>query len=294
MKLPTMLRWCLAGYLVLIQTASPCRGGETNVNLTIPERTLALLQRCLKEHDSVLLQRIMADAPQVDDKGRWATHLLAMLDAEKQMKKAGRKSEGYISLLAGGRTVRVTEVDVAKAEAWAAGGIRVLWLKAEDGKARGFTSFVSQNDEWRWYPAFDPEALPVYAYDLSSPKAVFLSLAGASEHPGATQGDMDAIREAIATSLKRNDLVAEYEKTVAKRKPKVVWTRPDFSFSEDRLEEEMLPPEDGKQKCRVWRLDEKGKRTTSELFVKEGDEWKWLPDRKCIWYPAKTEDDPKE
>lgn len=294
MKLSKMLRWYLAGHMFVMHTAPLCRAGETNVNLTTPERTLKLLQRGLKDADSVLLQRLMADAPQVDDKGRWATHLLAMLNTETEMKEAGMISQGYISLLAEGRIVRVTEADVTKAEAWATDGIRVLWLKSEDGKVRGFTSFVRQNDEWRWYPAFDPEALPVYAFDLSSPKAVFLSLAGASKHPSAIQSDIDAFYEAIATSLKRSDLVAKYEMRVARRKPEVAWIRPNFFYNEDHLQEEMLPQKDDKQKCRVWRLDEKGERTTFELFVKEGDEWKWLPDPKCIWHPAQTEDDPKK
>jgi hypothetical protein len=38
--------------------------------------------------------------------------------------------------------------------------------------------------------------------------------------------------------------------------------------------------------CRVWKLDYRKQRVGSEMFIKESNEWKWLPDDRAFWNPA--------
>ena len=81
-----------------------------------------------------------------------------------------------------------------------------------------------------------------------------------------------------------------------KREREETWNTPELSGLRDAIEEEMTPPSATLEptKCKVWDLTdarkrEDRKRVDFETFVKEGNEWKWLPKPKYFWYPTKTE-----
>ncbi len=69
-------------------------------------------------------------------------------------------------------------------------------------------------------------------------------------------------------------------------KAESVWDTWESNLNKDELEEELLRGEDRELKARVWHIDpETKKRINAEVFVKDGEEWKWVPDKGSIWHP---------
>jgi len=263
-----------------------------------PRQAFSTLRNALVQNVKLEVEHLLAEIPKATTKEEIAT---MYLDAFQQFQQGTRIEEvtrfaDWFILLRDGEVDWVEMFSGTYSPEWNATNLARVWLMSKDRKLRGFIDFIEQKGQWKWLPPIDPDAptAPAYSYDITTPTKAFATLKRAQDPGYDGMPDLHGIHYALENSLKSSLPALKYREVIGGRKGKAKWTRPDFSYGADRLEEEMPPLEDGKQKCRVWRLDEKGKRTTFELFVKEGDEWKWLPDPKCIWYPAKTEADPKE
>ena len=145
---------------------------------------------------------------------------------------------------------------------------------------------------WRWCP--DPNGSNYPIYDATTAKHVYLALVQSLRLRLVEQ-----LCEFFATSVRGGLSVKECVRILAGRLSQLPekaqrskWTNPAFRGSgEQEIEEEMLP-RDGSSRvlCRVWRVSVKDrKRIDHELFIKEGNEWKWLPKPESFWNPTKAE-----
>jgi hypothetical protein len=177
-----------------------------------------------------------------------------------------------------------------------------VWLKWEEGRRIGCVYFGKQGDQWKWLGVAEDRPLTFKTYpfyDYQTPVKSYESLKQA-----VNIEDTLGIYTILCSELKSKITFDDYDTLVKKRKkeknskysspnlPDVEGRDPDFFNANRDLEVEILEPEAGTQKCKVWLLDKDKKRVGFELFVKEivlgGEEWKWVPDSKCIWYPKKN------
>jgi hypothetical protein len=165
-----------------------------------------------------------------------------------------------------------------------------VWLVSPGKRIRGFADFLKQDGDWKWLPWPDPNvAPPTYWRDLSTPSNAFVSLCRAFDLARDRVPDVWAIYESIDSDLKRGVSLEQYEELVRTRAGDIRKAKPaDFTHYK-HLEEGILTTEGGKQRCKVWRLDEARERIEymeGELFAKEGNDWKWVPAAGSVWNPA--------
>lgn len=264
---------------------------EGSLDLSTPEMAFQSLQEALEEMDASAIERILGDIPEFEKiRRRIAENYIEAIQKIKSGEKIGR-GEPWFLLLWKGNLVRVEQLDVKNFEEEAREGICRVWLSWPEGRKMGYACFVKQNGQWKWLPVF--EFPPVYdAYDFSTPTKSLLSVRRAQnifcDEAVAGESDVLSMYKAIASDLKSAISFEEYDKLVKARKRQGGWTPLYISSSADHLEEEIVEIETGEFRCKVWKLDKEGKRVGFELFVKEGSEWKWLPDQKYIWFPAKV------
>lgn len=263
-----------------------------------PKQGYFALRKGLVDNAKPDLERLLAEIPKATTKEEIAAgYLRGFGDFQRGIRIEGiERFADWFILLRDGDPEWVEIFSGTYSPDWNATNLARVWLMSEDGKLRGSVDFIKQKGQWKWVPPLNMDAptAPAYRYDFSTPSKAFATLKRAQDPGYDNIPDSQGIHHALESSLKSSFPAVEYREIFGARKGKVKWKRPDFSYREDDLEEEMLQPENGKQKCKVWRLDDKGKRTTFELFVKEGDEWKWIPDPKYIWYPAKPEPEDKK
>ena len=173
----------------------------------------------------------------------------------------------------------------------------VLLVRWTDGKIIRKERFIRFPKEtaWKWLPLFEHDRK---VYDFSTPANTYLALAQSLRYK--------LVREVVttcATSVKGGlsdkewqGILEERLSRMKKREREETWNTPELSGLRDAIEEEMTPPSATLEptKCKVWDLTdarkrEDRKRVDFETFVKEGNEWKWLPKPKYFWYPTKTE-----
>lgn len=252
-----------------------------SLDLSTPERAFGSLQNALCAADVSAIQHILADIP-----GEKDNNYSMALGIINELKK--KEKDSYLLLLCRGTVLRVEKMDGLS---WGCPRSTV-WIRWVESKIMGAVGFVEQEGNWRWFPMLYHAAYE--DYDLSTPTAAFLSLRRA-RHSGNSAmytpiGDTFGIYNCIASDLKGAMSFEDYDKLVKGRRVGNGWISPSLSYDTDHLEEEMLEPErkTGRSQCKIWKLDKKGKRVGFDLFVKEGEDWKWLPDPKYIWFPAKV------
>lgn len=238
-----------------------------SLDLSTPKVSFQSLQKAVSKTDLAAIELILADIPGATPKHQIAPNVIKMykdnIPLEKFILIGTEEGEG---------------LSFGCPRAW-------IWVKWPEGKIRGCLNFIKQDAEWRLF-------IPVFGfieYDLSTPKRAFLSILGAQSpaHEDVTVSDVQGMYEVLASDLKDVITSDEYKKLVKMRKKQRRWILPDFSYDTDHLEEEMLEPENEKAHCKVWKLDKQGKHVGFEIFIKEGEEWKWIPDPKYIWFPTK-------
>jgi len=110
---------------------------------------------------------------------------------------------------------------------------------------------------------------------------------------------LDELCSSLATSVCGGLSVKECERLLRERLANMpesqrhhIWEDPYFETARENLEEEMLAVDQlsSWKRCKVWNLGGIPKqRHDGELFIQEGDEWKWLPRPDSFWYPTKIE-----
>jgi hypothetical protein len=254
------------------------------------KKALQDVKKALAEGDAASIVSVLAMTPKRPTREETANAIAGLLsqvkEGEGEVEEQDGSPQACLYHLMHASLVRYEQIE----ERLGAPAFR-LWLREPGGRS-GQVVLLEQSGQLLWlFEALVSAAEGSWTgkpTGYSSPTNAFLSVAQAQ-----SIRDLLTIHRSMARGVLRGLAFEKYREVVGEKRKKGV-AFPYTGSGQVHLEEEVLPPEDGKQKCRVWRLDEKGKRTTFELFVKEGDEWKWLPDPKCIWYPAKTEDDPKE
>jgi hypothetical protein len=170
------------------------------------------------------------------------------------------------------------------------GALRVFLLKWPTGKVVRKESFVyfEKDGFWRWvldpYLSQDTPCLDSYATPTDAFRAIgqaqFLRL------------ETEVCRGLAMVARGGMDLnkCAEVFRSRMTKSLSPLEVNSMLTACTDCLEEEMFTEKDGSRRCRVWETekDATGKRVRrhSELFIKEDNEWKWLPDPKSIWYLA--------
>jgi len=172
----------------------------------------------------------------------------------------------------------------------------VKWAEMGILRKLSFYLFPGEKD-WMWvaspYDSDDP------IYDTLSPSSAYLGARQAFRF-----GLVDEICKCLASSARGGLSVENCVAVLKDRLSKLsedsqedIWHQPKFyAVAKEYIEEELLNPDEhgGMAICRVWHLENERagtpmKRQQFELFVKEGDEWKWLPDPKSFWNPTKSE-----
>jgi hypothetical protein len=265
-------------------------GQQSALDLSTPEIAFLSVQCALNTADAEMIEQVVCDILETgwkkEDKRKFAERLAKEL---QELQELGGEYP-YFNLIKQGRVVHVETIDRL---AWGRYPGVIEWIRWTEGKKRGYAGFLKQDGEWKWFPCGGDVSPPVFDdYDFSIPINAFLSIKRAENPPGWESGVSDTmgIYEGISSDVKVGVSFEGYEKVVKERKDNIKWERPNLGYDVDHLEIEMLEPEAGVQKCKVWKLDKDKKRGGFELFIKEivlgGEEWKWIPDSKCIWYPG--------
>lgn len=240
------------------------------------------IENALVDGDRASIEHILARTPKKPTREETASAIVGLLS---EMKQAGVGLEGlegtpHACLY---HLMKASLVRYEETERRFDLPAFTLWLK-EPGGRTGQIVLVEQNGELLLlFEALVSTSIRSWtsnAYDYSSPTNAFCSLLQAQ-----SIRDVFAIHGSISQHILRGAHFEMYRDFINEKR-RAGATLPYGVSACHRVEEEMLPQEDGEQRSRVWRLDQSGKRTTFELFVKEGDEWKWVLDEKSIWYPA--------
>lgn len=186
-------------------------------------------------------------------------------------------------IISDGEIIRVEPLKVSPGSEFA--GYCKVWLKWEAGKRLGSELFVKEDNEWKWAPRSGDEPRITHPfYDKQTPIQAFLSLKQAMDLK-----DNLAFYNALADNLRIQVSFEDYEGFINKKRKEHAGEVPSFSYNVDDLEEEMLEAKDKKPHSKVWKLKKENKKDSRrigfELFIKEGEEWKWIPKKEYIWYP---------
>jgi hypothetical protein len=159
-----------------------------------------------------------------------------------------------------------------------------VWWRSGSTKQRGYLLFGLQEGKWKLSPNDESTETKWPDYDFSSPIAAFQSLQRAMRFD---EWDTLGIYDALASDLKKGVSFEAYDRQVKEMLKRKQGEHPELRYEPDRLHVQELPVENGKSKCKIWKLSKEKKQESFEVFVKEGNEWKWIPDPKYVWYPKK-------
>lgn len=176
------------------------------------------------------------------------------------------------------------------------GEVRSWFVKWSAGKLirkEGFVRFAPEGD-WRWSPNLYSQDIN-YRDSFATPSDAFRTVGQAQ----FLRLEVEVCR-GLASAVRGGPTVDQCAQTMRERLAKLsktevddVWINPALTACVDCLEEEYFTEKDGRQMCRVWELrrDAHGKSTRHryQLFVKEEEEWRWLPDSKSFWYMGKPQ-----
>lgn len=184
------------------------------------------------------------------------------------------------------------------------GEMRVYLVKWKAAKLirREFFIRFDKDGYWRWAINLDSQDIP-YLDSYKTPTDAFCTIEQAQFLRLETE-----VCRGLASVARGEMGVEKCDQTLRERLSKLsktaaddVWINSALTACEGCLEEEMFTEKDGSQRCRVWETEKdtgsKRVRRRYELFIKEGNEWKWLPDSKSFWNigaweatPAKKQD----
>jgi hypothetical protein len=171
----------------------------------------------------------------------------------------------------------------------------ILLLRWNKGRIFRSEEFHREKGEqsWRWFP--DPYNSDRPIQDLSTPRNAYLFVEQCTN-----LRVLDDLCVAYATEVKGGLADKEWIRILNDRLSRLrpdeiqgAWDQPQMTSLRKNIEEEMQPVQAGstREKCKVWRLRHGTReRLFFETFVKERDQWKWLP-KPDYWflYPSKIE-----
>ncbi|MBI5394281.1 MAG: hypothetical protein HZA91_03195 [Verrucomicrobia bacterium] len=172
---------------------------------------------------------------------------------------------------------------------------RILLFRWNQGKIFREAEFVREKGGRSWRLMPDPYASEYAFCDLSTPSNAYLFV-----EQSTSLKVLDDLCAAYATSVKGGLSDKEWVRILSDRLSRLqperiqgAWEQPQMTSAREDLDVEMQPVQAGgsELKCTVWRLRyDTRKRLFPETFVKEGDQWKWLPKPEYFFlYPNKIE-----
>jgi hypothetical protein len=260
---------CL-GIMITVATIQASGGAPPSDDYSSPEAAFRSLQNSVRNRDLAAfyhaLYKSEAMAPFED---------IEQI-TEKQKARHWKKFE----FLEHAQIIRVELIPAR--EGWNT-DIAQVWWRWPAQRLMGRLMFGRVNGEWKFTGIDEGGDTYWPSYDFSTPLDAFQSLRRATRREAQ---DTLGVYDALASEIRGSASFSDYESRIKiSKKAKGEWVEPDFRYDPTQLEVETLRTQGNKQQARVWKLDREGKRAGFELFVKQGTEWKWIPDPKAIWHP---------